>query len=368
MNHFAPVAAIFGLAVAMPAQWFVVDANNWPGADFTSLVTALTTVPDGATLVVRSGDYTVPSTITVTGKGLTLVCEEGARVANITFTGLAANQTLVIRGLQVGPWAANGTLALQSCSGRVLLEECTYPFFGGSRLDIRDCAAVSVARCVFTAGARFESSNVVCTDTYMHSSAVNAAGLSITGGDTQLVGCAVSGADGSASVFPGPGIFISGATLRLLGSTTVDAGAPVGPFNNGITGSGVVRKAPTVALAGAAGISPGIVLSTVQEAATRSTGAALGGSFTATLAGPASLHGGLVFGTPRLPIVVAGIADELWLDPIGYTGVQSLATPFSVALFVPNVAALLGVAFAWQGVTVGTSGVVLSNPTWFCVQ
>ena len=42
---------------AAPAQTFVVDAANGPGTNFTDLLTASTTVPDGATLLVRPGHY-----------------------------------------------------------------------------------------------------------------------------------------------------------------------------------------------------------------------------------------------------------------------------------------------------------------------
>ena len=40
----------------LPAQTFIVDASNGPNANFTSIVAAVSAVPDGATLVVLAGN------------------------------------------------------------------------------------------------------------------------------------------------------------------------------------------------------------------------------------------------------------------------------------------------------------------------
>ena len=44
-------------ALPIAAQTYVVDVNNGPGTNFTTLQTAITTVPAGSTLLVRAGNY-----------------------------------------------------------------------------------------------------------------------------------------------------------------------------------------------------------------------------------------------------------------------------------------------------------------------
>ena len=63
------------LATPLWAQSFVVDINNEPGTNFTQISHAVAAVPDGATLLVRSGDC---ESFFVDGKGLTLIGTESS--------------------------------------------------------------------------------------------------------------------------------------------------------------------------------------------------------------------------------------------------------------------------------------------------
>src|SRR5262245_64180842 len=88
-----------GLAVAAPAQTYVVDAAG--GGHFTSLQTAIDAVPSGATLHVKSGSY---SGFAIQGKSLTIVAEVagGPNVTypgSVTLSGLAPGQRVCISGL-----------------------------------------------------------------------------------------------------------------------------------------------------------------------------------------------------------------------------------------------------------------------------
>jgi len=62
--------AIAALAFPIRAQTFIVDAANGPGTNFTDIATAAATVPDGAVLEVRAGNY---GSFAITSKGLTVL-------------------------------------------------------------------------------------------------------------------------------------------------------------------------------------------------------------------------------------------------------------------------------------------------------
>ena len=90
---------------------------------------------------------------------------------------------------------------------------------------------------------------------------------------------------------------------------------------------------------------------------------------TGTLQGSANLFGGIVFGLPRPPMTFAGIAEELWVEPLGFVISGQLAAPLTYWLDVPNAPFLRGFTFGWQGVSFSaTAETVLSNAAWFCVN
>ena len=64
------------LSPARLAQTFVVDVANGPGTNFTSIATAISAVPDGATLLVRPGVYA--EAIRIDGKGLKILGGPGS--------------------------------------------------------------------------------------------------------------------------------------------------------------------------------------------------------------------------------------------------------------------------------------------------
>jgi hypothetical protein len=117
----------FCLAGWLPAQ-FIVDAANGPGTHFTSLMVAINTVPDGATLLVRAGDYVITAPTTVS-RGLSIVGLGGVRVteyAQLTFGPTQSSQAIRLVNLTL---ASGSPVALlfTDVAGPLLLDRITCP-------------------------------------------------------------------------------------------------------------------------------------------------------------------------------------------------------------------------------------------------
>ena len=65
-------------ALSVQAQQFVVDVHNGPGTHFTSLGAAVASVPSGALLRVRAGNYF--EAVDLAGKSMTILGDPGAQV------------------------------------------------------------------------------------------------------------------------------------------------------------------------------------------------------------------------------------------------------------------------------------------------
>lgn len=348
-----PLLVTLALVASAPAQSYVVDPANGPGTHFTNLATATAQVPDGATVVVRAGQYFYP--VTVANKGITLAGEPGCSLLSLTVSGQAPTQRVVLRGLHFGFFGVHGQLHLQSCQSAVVIEDCVgspSPQFGAMSLSISSCPQVSVARSEFLVGSNFTASHVVCEATEFDTNQYTGPALVLVNGRTELVHCTVFGATS--------GISTNGNQLRLLGNTSVAAAA--GPA---VVGSGSLHVAPSVgSLTVAGGIAPNVV----DAGAVRSTAATLGGVVGGTLEGSASLFGALYFGLVRPPVAVPGIAELLWIEPYDVSVAGVLAAPLPFGVQVPDLPILRGFTFGWQGVTAGVGGIVLSNPVLFSVR
>lgn len=353
------------LAAIAAAQTFVVDANNGPGTNFTTLTAAVAAAPDGATLIVRFGNY--HGTVLVAGKGLTIVGEPGASIDAVMVFNTTPGQRFVLRGLPFFSTAA-GFLQLQNCAGPVHIENCGVALFPltpppSSSLSALNCAQVYVTGSTFRTTTGFGASDVVLTNCSLAGGG-GQSGLSQSGGATTLANCTVTGGLSFGQQLPA--ITVDTGVVRLLDGTSV--GQSLTAAVHAIAGTGGVDVAPNVTLFGSTPVAPGIILATVDEATTLSGAALLGSSVNAELRGSANLLGGLMFGDPAMPTAIPGIGGELWLNPTGFFAVQSLGTPLTASLAVPNVASLRGQLFGWQGVTLGPIGVAFSNPAWFCIR
>lgn len=362
--------AVALLGLASPAQAFVVDANNGPGTDFTSLTAAFASLPDGATVTVRAGTYSATFPFpTLVGKGVTILGEPGAQVWGIGFSGQSAGQRVVVKGLRFGSTGGLlqfGGVMLDSCGGPVLLEDCTTDTQAG--LSVVQCPQVSVVRCEFRHAQwfntnRFDHSTVVCVDTQLSGSAATV-GLGLTSGTTQLVRGLVEGGSVAGLNTGKFGIEMNGGLLRLLGDGVVVGGTGYTGQAAAISGSGTVRKSPAFVLGGSA-----IPFVPIDEGWTTGTVAPVGGVATGRLHGSANLYGGLVLGTIVSPAALPGIAGTAWVDAWGFAAVGPLGAPLACSVTVPDLPALRGMAFGWQGVTASaTAGLVMTNPAWLCVE
>jgi len=365
MRTLRLVSVAAALATALQAQTFVVDASNGPGTDFTDLATATAAAPDGATLLVRQGSY---GSCSVVGKGLVILGEPGASVVQgtptVMFSGTAANQRIVVKGLFIAGLPATGHLTFQSCLGPVHVEDVKGNAYAPCELVVDQCPQVSLVRGSFGSSI-VGSSDLTAVDTLFATTA-NASffpPLTIDGGRTDLAGGSVVAWPSLPLPLPTPAISMNGGVLRLLGPANVNGGT-----GRPIQGAGTVRAVASVAMSGGLPLDPGITVVAIDEASTSSTAAPLGGIVTGELRGSANLFGGLVFGFPQAPVTFPGIAEELWVDPIGFAISGPLGTPLTFWLEVPDAPVLRGLALGWQGLTIGPSGAVLSNPAWFCLQ
>ena len=136
------------LAPAPVAQTVhVVDGAG--GAAFTDIPPAVATAVSGDTILVKPGSY---SAFTIAGKTLTVTAEtdQVVSVGPFEVTGLASNQWVVLRGMEVGT-GATGTSRIHANAGWVGLEDCNlFPdaTTTGSTLEVDACAAVQLVRSI----------------------------------------------------------------------------------------------------------------------------------------------------------------------------------------------------------------------------
>lgn len=137
MSLTRALASLPALLVAGPmlaAQVFVVDAAATVGSHFKDLPEAIATVPDGATLRVRAGNYTG---FVIDRKGLAIVGEGTVRVSLGTLGWLgppdtpivvartAASQPVLLKGLTLtaGPFfSGRGRVEIRQAAGPVVLD------------------------------------------------------------------------------------------------------------------------------------------------------------------------------------------------------------------------------------------------------
>jgi hypothetical protein len=127
VKHSLSLLAGCALASLAEAQSVLtVDPANGPGALFTSLPAAVAAAADGDVLLLRNGAY---DAVALGDKSLTLQAagrpNEFVQLAGLTISGLAHEDSIVVRGVFV---VANGhaiALDLQGCEGPVWIEDVT---------------------------------------------------------------------------------------------------------------------------------------------------------------------------------------------------------------------------------------------------
>jgi len=405
MHDVSPALVLFTLATVMPAQTFVVDPANGPGTHFTNLQTALTAVPDGATLIVRAGSY---GPIELNGKGVTIVGGSGVMLSGldrpaIHVTNLAPHQSFSLRGAFMG-WANPGAqVHFAGNAGRVLLQEFTYAHttspwlasFGSpppSGILVENCAQVALRNCsVFASNAidaigshlDLESCTLRGTGstTVSYHNPVHAGtpALRLQSCTARVAVCSLTGGPGPLlSRLPSAAIATNASVLSLGGQTTVVAGTPIGitVAVPAITGSGSLRRDPLVFLApnGGAPAILGSLVDTVQPWPTViSTGGQLGLPATAQVRGANGELVILCVSFPGTPSVIPEVNGRVWLDTnfleVVALGTQSNSAPIAFTAVMPVSPALAGRPRAWQAVSWSSQlGLQASNASLFVLR
>ena len=382
------MGTVFGTAFA---QTFVVDANNGPGTNFTSLAAAVATVPDGAVLQVRAGEY--PEPVTISQKSLTVLCDDGAKFVSaffpVSFTidGIAANQSVLVRGLRMFPQTAGAATSLvcTNSAGLICIDDVSpnYTSFGSTHLEVTSCAGVWLRNCTFMGRTALTNSEVAMVACEIPSPVAQfpianqrqVNGIDLNGGSVQLVDCSVRGATGGFPIGKA-GVLMNGGSLRVLGTTTLSSG-PAFPVPNGlaIDGTGTARLDPAVTLVGAATpIAATVAAVTAPMPHVTVAEVAPAGTVQADLHGPAG-HAGFLFVALTGPAftVPSLVADSIWLDPavtfVIASGVPAAGAPVSHQIAMPGVSSALGFEIVWQGLTLDASaGLQISNPDYFAVH
>lgn len=207
MSRFRSSVLPFVFVVAaLPAQTFIVDANNGPGTHFTDLPQAVGTVPDGAALRVRAGDY---SAFRVTGKSLTILADNSNAVVQhpgIYVGSLTPTQRIVLRGLGLreSGFVNRCQVVVENCLGSVHLEQLvgrstTFPTSVVPRFVVRGSADVHM---------------------YQLSSAFNDAAAEISNSCVEIVGCTLGAVNQPTATAAGlAGVSAVDSRLVVFGST-----------------------------------------------------------------------------------------------------------------------------------------------------
>ncbi len=381
----------FFFAGPLTAQLLIVDANNGPGTNYTSLVVAAASAPDGATLLVRPGGYV--GDVLVAAKGLAILGGAGVQIVqgSIRVVNTLPTQRTLVRGFVIGTAMFNfyGAISVSGCQGRVVFEQVTasppWNTNGPRGLNVSGSTHVELRNCTIDSGAAVgtglfvaEASTIRGRSAIWPSLQGNAyatPGLSVgSGSNVHLMQCVVRGGSGmcplaclggqvpAAPYENQPAMVLFGGTVTVRGQSSLVGGAMT-VQEAAVTGTGSLRLAPSVTLAGAVTSTPAAVVLAMPDV--RSSSAPLGGSITATANGVAGDVLVLVLGLPGPELVLPGAQDSLWIEPAGHLwAALGVAPPLTASVAVPSLQSLLGVELAWQAVAFSpVNGFAVSQPS-----
>lgn len=341
------------LVAPLEGQSFVVDAAGGAGSQFLDLPTAIATVPDGATLIVRAGSYAGGS---ITQKSLTVLGEGAVFVLfGLTVEDLLPTQRVVVRGV-ADAMVSFGGFSVSGCDGTVVFEQCDAaisaewsrdvrihdwdPPSGGIPLGVYN-SRVQVTRATLTTGAAY-------------------AAISVVNGVLELTDCLVTGGGGPAGAAPIWGI---GSEVRLLGATSLNV---VSGASSALAGSLTVRCDLGVSLQpiGAPVAGSGVSLGFLDMPSVTASSGAPGGTANAAMGGPAGALAVLFVGLPGALVPLVGEPD-----PIAIAAGTEIEMAFGVlsptltaGYAVPPNPVLSGVTVTWQGASIdAVEGLQISN-------
>lgn len=376
--------AVLAVPALAQAPTFVVDAANGPGTHYTNLQTAVSSVPDGSNLVVRSGNY---GSLDVGQRGVALLGEPGATIFLLSIHDTIASQRVLMAGMTVA-----GRIDVQNAAGPVVLDGNGQSLAGAGFYAVRILTSSQVHLRRWTVPTPsvqwpmfVTSSNVVvdqCTVTgrnFGGASVPNQAAITAFSSTLQLVDTYCRGGNGGTQYVPfalhTPGAaaiqLLQSSKLYIAGTSTVAAGLN-SPLVGGY-GQALVGTATDVAYmnASVASTTPLTTTVTVQASAApvlRTVDGVIGGVCTANRTGAPNTLCAVLASVCVAPFAFPGIVEPIWLDPLTSVsvavGISDAAGALPASLPVPNLQALLGFTFLWQAVDLDPSGQMqLSNPS-----
>lgn len=369
MKHL--LLATLCTAVATPAQTFVVDAANGPGALFTDLPAAISAVPDGSTLLVRPGAY---SGFALLQRSLTILGGPGVVVrGGIQVLATLPGQRVLLRELDTdaSPGPDSG-IFISNCDGPVIVDRCrsSAPAAAGSQVHVTYCSApVHLSGVAFAhSGAeplRITIGDVTVVDSDLRSTTGHA--LLLAEGRVRVSGTRLEGS-GPFDLHGEAVVWVQSPVSQLVLDDTVTLVGSAGPATDGVKGNGALVVDPGLQLQNvgalvAGGPATGLtVISADLASCTASTGPP-GGVATGTLTVPPGGIGALLVGFPGDAATFPGILFPLWLDPVLVSTIAVGAPTVTGSYPVPNAAFVLGVPVGWQGIAFDqTNGLQFSNP------
>ena len=350
------------IASLTPAQTFVVDVAGGPGSQFVDLPTAVATVPDGATLIVRSGTYVG---VAIVQKSLTILADPGTYAfGGIFVRDLLATQQVVIRNVGVSGFSTS-TLAAFDNEGVVVFDSCGTSANNPVWLNVQGSTDVRIRNCVlqygtplgvFTSSVRVSDCEIATTWPYSACTMVDSF--------AEFSDCTITAGGGSAG---SSAILGQNSQVRLLGSTVLRSGAfPNGYSGTVLTGTINVRLTPGVVLDPISGpaTTAGVTLTTIAMPSVAATTGPAGTTATATMTGPAGALAALYISFPAPLTFVPGVVDAIAILPgtAFLAAAGTLSPSIAAGYTVPPHPLLRGVTLTWQGATIdATQGLQISN-------
>ncbi|HEX6811004.1 MAG TPA: hypothetical protein VF384_05205 [Planctomycetota bacterium] len=394
------------LALAVPAQTFLVDAASGPGTNFTDLPPAIAAVPDGAILLVRPGSY---GPIALNGKGLSILATAPGVVlapggTSIHVQNLSASQAFTLRGVRAQLGSVFVIALVLNCAGPVLFDgyeftsNQTFSSVFSTGLRVQGSPQVVLRNCTIQARLALDAQSSAVTaescelrghDGFFvpHVGTYPGSGIQCSSSSIELSRCRVFGGAGvtmstplgPANTNPGPAILLYSSTARLSEDATslyqagqLTGGSPLAAIEG--SQSAVVRSPQAVLFGsqGGAAVAASVSDTIRPLPSLRTITAPPGGTMVAEVTTPPGELVVLVFGAPMPPIAVPGFDGALWLDPtsvvLAAAGVPLAGQPLTTAAAVPPIASLVGQRFGWQALAWSPAdGFRFGNPSIFAL-
>lgn len=359
-------ALLLGTTLTAQATW-IVDANNGPGTDFTSLQIAIYSAAPGDRLFVRAGTYQpgiLDRPLAIVGDGNPVVAGNGGYSPGFLVQSLPAGSLTTITGMVFAAGSlSNESLRVQSGPGTIVLDgvESSLSTSVGASSDVR------FAHSHFLQGLKIENSTCLLDECQVLPDAGQTvfSGLNTSSSHVVLNRCQVTGRS-SATLFATAAIESTSSTLVLTddGTGSIVAGIGALPIA-AIRGTGTAQIDPHVLLvpSGGAPAVTGVAATTRARPSLAITAGPAGGTIDLDLFGTTGEIYVEAVGLALPAIYVPGFDDTIWVQPLMHwtAGVFNATGHALEAIPVPNLPLVPGFSFTWQAAAFSQTGITLSN-------